>query len=73
MPEDSHRMRGARMGPRPRYPFEYFSAQLAFASIISNITGQPLWDAVATYTPFQEELIGDPSKKHHITLPGSAC
>jgi len=41
-----------------RYPFEYFSAPLAFASRISDVTGTPLWDSVSKYTALHEVVTG---------------
>jgi hypothetical protein len=58
MPLSSHRMSEATSGQSLRYPLEYFSAPLAFASQISQVTGAPLWECVAAYTPLHEELTG---------------
>ena len=41
-----------------RYPFEYFSAPLAFANRISDVTGALFWDCVSKYTPLHEEVTG---------------
>ena len=41
-----------------RYPLEYFSAPLAFASRISEVTGTRFWDCVSKYTPVHEEVTG---------------